>query len=108
MITINERKSTMNITFEPMSQPAKLVVEQAIMANGKQIGVIKTVSGSEAYTYHAVFNSQEIWSIYQGFGKTIDEAMRDAIVIGKARRQKELAELDKLENVIWGDHELHE
>jgi len=91
-----------------MPQPARPVIEQAIMVNGKRVGVIKTVSDSAAYTYHAVFNSQEIWSIYQGFGRTVDEAMHDAIVVGKARRQKELAELDELENVIWGDHELHE
>jgi len=104
-LIISERKNIMNITIEPIPQRIQPIIEHAVMANGKRIGIIKTILDSDAYNYHAVFNEQEIWNVYHGFGKTIDEAMRNAIIAGKDRRQKELIELNELENIIWGDYE---
>lgn len=95
----------MKVEIVPL--PATQVVESAIVVDGVQIGTVKPAEHSEVYKYHVILASKDIWSIYQGFGMTIDAAMRDAITTGRARRRMEITELDELENAIWGDHELH-
>jgi hypothetical protein len=97
----------MKVEIVPL--PAIQLVEQAIVIGGKTVGIVKPALHAEAYyKHHIILNSEHGWNIYQGFGNTIDEAMRDAVNTAKSRRRTELTELDELENIIWGDHEFHE
>jgi hypothetical protein len=87
--------------FVPVNKPF------SIMLDNKELGTVNEKADATSYKYHAILNSKFNINVYQGFGLTIDEALRDAIVTGRDRRQKELIELDELENIIWGDHELN-
>lgn len=81
--------------------------DQLVMAGNVQLGVVKPVVDSTNFKFHAVLNSKCTTTLYQGFGSTVDEALKDAITLSRARKLEELAELDHLENVIWGDHEIN-
>lgn len=105
MPTTSGELNTMKITITPA--PAKPIMEQRIYADEHLIGIIKTVDDSVSYKFHAILHSKVGGNIYQGFGLTEDEAMRDAIIRSVDTRRKELEELDILQNVIWGDHELY-
>lgn len=94
------------VTLTPI--PAPPVREQAIVIDGKPIGNAITITNSDHYKYHVTLIAKNICSLnYQGFGNTVDEAMRDAVEKNIKHRYMELAELDELENVIWGDHDLN-
>lgn len=96
----------MKITLAPV--PVQQTTEQMIMAGTTRIGSVKTLLTNDGGTrYHAVLAAKSAWSVYQGFGDTVDEAMRDAVNTSRASRINEIAELDNLENVIWGDHEIN-
>jgi hypothetical protein len=96
----------MQVTLVP--KPTPPIMEQTISIDGQELGIVKTITNSDNYKYHAIINSRcGGGNIYQGFGMTIDEAMKDAFKRNRELRKKELAELDHLENVIWGDHELN-
>lgn len=100
-----ERKNTMNVQIKPA--PPKPMIEEEITVNGIRIGRIKK-SDNTYFIYHAIIDSEVDRGIaYQGFGDTYDEAMRNAIDKSKIKHAEHLKELDKLENVIWGDHELN-
>lgn len=97
----------MNIHLEPL--PAKEITEQLIMADGEKLGTVKTMPTDKGGTrYHIILESRHGRNIYQGFGYTIDAAMRDAVNTSLVLRINEIAELDQLENLIWGDYETHE
>lgn len=86
----------------------KPVTEQKIMCGGVCLGNVKTITNAiDAPRYHVILDSQHGKNIYQGFGDTVDNAMRDAISNSKFCREQELGELNHLENVIWGDHEIN-
>jgi hypothetical protein len=78
-----------------------------ISIGGKCIGKVTQPPEAKSCKYHVILDSKHNYSIYQGFGMTVDEALRNAIQINQARRVDELTELDELENAIWGDHELN-
>lgn len=86
--------------------PIKEVIDHTISIGDQRIGTVKTLENS-SFKYHVILTSKRELSIYQGLGLTIDEALRDAITRSREQRQFELVELDELENVIWGDHELN-
>lgn len=71
------------------------------------IGKVTYPTTAKSYKCHIILDSKVYANVYQGFGMTIDEALRDAIATNRKRRIDELTELNKLENAIWGDHELN-
>lgn len=84
------------------------VDERDIWINGVVIGKIVGETCS-SFKYHAMLTSGvDRGILYQGFGYTDDEAMRDAITRSRDKYQKQLAELDQLESLIWGDYETYE
>lgn len=95
----------MQVTMNPIPTPP--AAEHSISLGDIQIGTIKRVTNSDNYKYHVILNSQCGYNIYQGFGLTEDLALRDAFTRARNIRTKELAELDRLENAIWGDHEIN-
>lgn len=95
----------MKVSLIPIVTPT--YVEQQIMIGEKCIGTVKTILDNEYYKYHAILRSDHAWSVYQGFGNTVDEAMRNAIKVNITRRNVELKELDTIENTIWGDYEVN-
>lgn len=99
----------MQVILTPLPVPILPIPAQTqeISIDGKKIGIVKLITDSDNYNYHVVLNSKRGYSVYQGFGTTVDEALRNAVVIGKEHRVEEIQELDNLENVIWGDHELN-
>lgn len=96
----------MNVEIKP---PIPIPIdERDIWVNGVVVGKIRGSNGI-SFKYQAMLNSEvDRGALYQGFGYTDDEAMRDAITRSRDRYKKQLAELDQLENLIWGDYETHE
>lgn len=93
----------MNVEIKP-SIPVP-VDERDILVNGELVGKIRD-SNSISFKYQAMLNSEvDRGALYQGFGYTDDEAMRDAITRSRDKYKRQLAELDQLENLIWGDYE---
>lgn len=77
------------------------------MINGQQIGSVKISDDVYSFRYHTIIKSKIEGNIYQGFGMTLNEALRDSIIKNRSIRNEELLELDRLENVIWGDSEIY-
>jgi hypothetical protein len=93
------------VTLKPV-QPVP-VSEEVIMIGTARLGTVKTITDQSSFKFHVILESKNMWSIYQGFGQTVDEAMRDAIEKNRDRRFQEINELETLENIIWGDHEIN-
>lgn len=93
----------MNVEIKP-SIPVP-IDERDILVNGELVGKIRG-SNCISFKYQAMLNSEvDRGALYQGFGYTDDEAMRDAITRSRDKYKRQLAELDQLENLIWGDYE---
>lgn len=96
----------MQITLAPI--PITPPKEYKLMADDKQIGTVKRIDEeSKHYNYHVIVDAKYQISLCQGFGLTVDEALRDAFERAKKYPTQALAELNELENVIWGDHEIN-
>jgi hypothetical protein len=107
MPTINERKNTMQvqITPVPLEQFKPVDPVYTIKIGDTVLGKMNEKTDTQSYRWHTVLDSNFNINIYQGFGLTQDESLRDAINTNRSRRINELKELDELENIIWGDNE---
>jgi hypothetical protein len=92
----------MNVEFLP-AQPIQNPVRN-IVIDGNIVGTIEEeLDTTKSWKYHVVLRHKEASSIFQGFGKTHDEALRDAITRPRMQMAKDSHALDMLENTIWGD-----